>query len=212
MRGLQLSVGLVSVTASLQLLRPQLRTDESYKKYKSISNQQETVYAGVLDCIIQSTMTSYCQTMQSKHFQEVSSPRTSEQLIYLDRLSQLEKEIEKQKPKNPPKDFSKKHLLPSGPHLTRQSGVFNGPSGKETYYNLNMSGVVRILQRSGIDGYFWVRSDGVKMWGSYIMCAADLNIRPRGSHVQTSLGPGIVVDTGSFIYENNMQLDIAVVW
>lgn len=75
-----------------------------------------------------------------------------------------------------------------------------------------MSGVVRILQRSGIDGYFWVRSDGVKMWGDYVMCAADLSIHPRGSHVQTSLGPGIVVDTGSFIYENNMQLDIAVVW
>jgi 3D (Asp-Asp-Asp) domain-containing protein len=103
-------------------------------------------------------------------------------------------------------------LLPSGPHLTRQSGVFNGPSGKETYYNLNMSGVVRILQRSGIDGYFWVRSDGVKMWGDYVMCAADLSIRPRGSLVNTSLGKGIVVDTGTFIYSNRAQLDIAVTW
>lgn len=212
MRGLQLSVGLVSVTGSLQLMRPQLRTDNTHKKYKSISNQQETVYAGVLESLTYSTMTSYCQTIRSKHFQEVSSPRTSEQLIYLDRLSQLEKEIENQKPKNPTKDFSKKHLLPSGPHLTRQSGVFNGPSGKETYYNLNMSGVVRILQRSGIDGYFWVRSDGVKMWGDYVMCAADLSIRPRGSLVNTSLGKGIVVDTGTFIYSNRAQLDIAVTW
>ena len=212
MRGLQLSLGLVSVTASLQLMRPQLRTDESHKKYKGISSQQETVYAGVLESLTHSTMTSYCQTIQSKHFEEVSSPRTSEQLIYLDRLHQLEKEIENQKPKNPPKNISKKHLLPSGPHLTRQSGVFNGPSGKETYYNLNMSGVVRILQRSGIDGYFWVRSDGVKMWGDYVMCAADLSIRPRGSLVNTSLGKGIVVDTGTFIYSNRAQLDIAVTW
>ena len=212
MRGLQLSLGLVSVTASLQLMRPQLRTDESHKKYKGISSQQETVYAGVLESLTHSTMTSYCQTIQSKHFEEVSSPRTSEQLIYLDRLHQLEKEIENQKPKNPPKNISKKHLLPSGPHLTRQSGVVNGPSGKETYYNLNMSGVVRILQRSGIDGYFWVRSDGVKMWGDYVMCAADLSIRPRGSLVNTSLGKGIVVDTGTFIYSNRAQLDIAVTW
>ena len=215
MRGLQLSLMLVSVTTSLQLMRPQLRLDESHKRcgYQDVyKTSVETVYAGALECITQSTMTSYCQTIQSKHFQEVGSPRTPEQLIYLDRLHQLDKEIENQKPKNPPKDISKKHLIPSGPHLTSQSGVFNGPSGKETYYNLNMSGVIRILQRSGIDGYFWVRSDGVKMWGDYVMCAADLSIRPRGSLVNTSLGKGMVVDTGTFIYSNRAQLDIAVTW
>ena len=216
LRGLQLSLALVSVTTSLQLMRPQLRTDESHKRcgyqdaYKT--SARETVYAGALEILTYSTMTSYCRTIQSNRLKEVSSPRSTEQLIYLDRLSQLEKEIENQKPKNPPKNISKKHSIPSGPHLTKQSGVFNGPSGKETYYNLNMSGVVRILQRSGIDGYFWVRSDGVKMWGDYVMCAADLSIRPRGSLVNTSLGKGIVVDTGTFIYSNRAQLDIAVTW
>ena len=37
-------------------------------------------------------------------------------------------------------------------HLTKQSGVFQGPSGKETYYNLNMNGVVSNAQAQGIQG------------------------------------------------------------
>jgi 3D (Asp-Asp-Asp) domain-containing protein len=44
------------------------------------------------------------------------------------------------------------------------------------------------------------------------MIAADLSIRPRGSLVPTSLGMGIVCDTGTFIYTNPTQIDIAVAW
>lgn len=100
----------------------------------------------------------------------------------------------------------------SGAKLTRSAGRINGPSGQETYYNLNMSGVVRIMRRMGINDAYWVRSDGVKMLGNYVMVAADLSIRPRGSLVQTSLGMGRVCDTGTFIYSNRTQLDIATAW
>ena len=44
------------------------------------------------------------------------------------------------------------------------------------------------------------------------MVAADLSIRPRGSTIATSLGMGLVCDTGSFIYNNPTQLDIATTW
>lgn len=100
-------------------------------------------------------------------------------------------------------------------HLTKQSGVFNGPSGKETYYNLNMSGVVSIMRSMGYseEEYpYWVREDGVKMLGDYVMCAAAFNIRPRGSIVETSLGTALVCDTGGFAYYNETQIDIAVSW
>lgn len=100
-------------------------------------------------------------------------------------------------------------------HITPKGGVYDGPSGKETYYNLPMEGVVKIMRRLGYDETnwpYWERDDGCKMLGDYIMVAADLNIRPRGSIVETSMGPGIVCDTGEFIYENNLQLDIAVTW
>ena len=96
-----------------------------------------------------------------------------------------------------------------GPKLTRAGGVNQGPSGKETYYNLNMSGVVSIMRDMGNTDAYWVRDDGVKMLGDYVMVAADLEEHPRGSIVESSLGTSIVVDTG---YLEKDQLDIAVAW
>ena len=99
-----------------------------------------------------------------------------------------------------------------GPVLTPSNGRIEGPSGQETYYNLDMSGVLNIMYANGFSGDYWVREDGCKMFGQYIMVAADLSIRPRGSIVQTSLGWGIVCDTGTFTYSNPYQLDIATCW
>lgn len=99
-----------------------------------------------------------------------------------------------------------------GPVLSKGRGVNYGPSGKETYYNLNMSTVVSIMRSMGYTGEYWVREDGCKMFGDYIMVAANLNLRPRGSIVETSLGDAIVCDTGGFAKRNPTQIDIAVTW
>ena len=99
-----------------------------------------------------------------------------------------------------------------GSVLTRSKGVNYGPSGKETYYNLPMQGVVNIMRRMGNNDPYWVRNDGCKMLGDYIMVAANLNVHPRGSLVETSLGTAIVCDTGGFAKNNPYQLDIAVNW
>ena len=100
----------------------------------------------------------------------------------------------------------------TGQRLTPTLGTINGPSGKETYYNLNMSGVIAIMRRMGNTDPYWVREDGCKMLGPYIMVAAHLGLRPRGSLVETSLGTGIVCDTGGFALTNPYQIDIAVNW
>lgn len=103
----------------------------------------------------------------------------------------------------------------SGSKLTRSRGSIQGPSGKETYYNLNMSGVVSIMRRMGFSESEYpynVRTDGVKCLGPYVMVAAHLGQRPRGSKVQTSLGTGLVCDTGGFASNNPMQIDIATSW
>ncbi len=107
--------------------------------------------------------------------------------------------------------YFKEHIW-LGPRLTRGRGTIQGPSGKETYYNLNMSGVVSIMRRMGYDYEYWVRDDGVKMFGNYVMVAANLNIRPRGSLIRTSLGMGMVCDTGTFAKRNPTQIDIATAW
>lgn len=100
----------------------------------------------------------------------------------------------------------------NGAVLNRTNGTITGPSGKETYYNMDMSNIVRIMRARGNKGKYWVRKDGVKMLGNYVMVAANLNTHPRGSLVATSLGTGIVCDTGGFAAHNPNQLDIAVTW
>lgn len=102
-----------------------------------------------------------------------------------------------------------------GDKLTKSRGTIQGPSGKETYYNLNMSGVVSIMRRKGFSEAEYpynVRADGVKCLGPYAMVAAHLGNRPRGSKVQTSLGTGLVCDTGGFAASNPNQIDIATSW
>ena len=102
-----------------------------------------------------------------------------------------------------------------GPVLTARAGTIQGPSGKETYYNLPMQGVVNRMRRLGYDAVnwpYWIRSDGCKMLGDKIMVAANLNVHPRGSVVETSLGSGLVCDTGGLARNNPYQLDLAVNW
>lgn len=119
------------------------------------------------------------------------------------------------------KEKEKKNPAPApnsdwnGPVLTPSAGTVMGPSGKETYYNLDMSGVVSIMRNLGYDSKnypYWARDDGCKMLGDYIILAANLNTRPRGTILPTSLGMGIVCDTGGFAYSNPTQLDIATQW
>ena len=103
----------------------------------------------------------------------------------------------------------------NGEVLNPVNGVVYGQSGIETYYNLDMTYVVELMRAEGYseEEYpYWIREDGVKMFGEYVMCAADWSIRPKGTILPTTLGEAIVVDTGTFIYSNPTQLDIAVAW
>lgn len=101
----------------------------------------------------------------------------------------------------------------SAGHLTKRGGVFYGPSGKETYYNLPMKTVCKYMRELGYDYEYSVREDGVKLYGGYVMVAADLSIRPKGTIIETSLGTGIVCDTGDFVNSGNPNwIDIAVNW
>lgn len=96
--------------------------------------------------------------------------------------------------------------------LTAFKGVNYYGEQKETYYNLPMDGVISIAQSQGIEGEYWVREDGVKMYGNYVIVAANLDVHPRGSLIETSLGTGIVLDTGGFAATNHTQVDIATAW
>ena len=133
----------------------------------------------------------------------------------------LKKEIkaikkETQKIRKKKKDYinnQKKNPTWKGAVLNSQNGVVTGPCGKETYYNLNMSGVVSIMRSKGNKDKYWVRKDGCKMLGDYIMVAANLKKYPRGTIVETSLGKGIICDTGGFASNGSgITFDIATSW
>lgn len=100
----------------------------------------------------------------------------------------------------------------TGPVLSPSAGTVIGPNGKETYYNLPMDGVISVMRSLGNTDEYWIREDGVKMLGQYVMVAANLSVHPRGSIVESSLGTAIVCDTGGFAHANPNQLDIAAAW
>ena len=95
--------------------------------------------------------------------------------------------------------------------LTRSLGRVRGTWETETWYNLPMYRVVENMRKHGYtecDYPYYVRDDGVKMLGDFVIVAADLDIYPRGTIVYTSLGQGLVCDTG----EDLDGFDIAVEW
>ena len=108
------------------------------------------------------------------------------------------------------------HLCSSATErLTKSRGVFNGPSGKETWYSLDMTGVIRIMRGMGYDEEqypYTVDDDGIKRFGGFVMIAANLELRPRGTIIMTSWGEGIVCDTGAFCQKDKTAIDIATNW
>lgn len=80
----------------------------------------------------------------------------------------------------------------------------DGRLQKETWCDLNPNNLVRLMKEShGIELDYWIREDGVYMYGDYVMVAADIPHMDgtqqaaeyrKGDLVETSLGTGIVVD------------------
>lgn len=96
--------------------------------------------------------------------------------------------------------------------LTKKGGINSFEGHQESWYNLKMTKVVQRAQANGITGVYWENSDGLKMYGSYIIVAANYDIYPYGSLVNTSRGIGVVLDTGEFIKKNPTMIDLAVAW
>lgn len=105
--------------------------------------------------------------------------------------------------------------IPERPHLTKSGGVFSGPSGREKYYNLPMGRCISIMRDKGydVDEYpYWIREDGCKMLGCYVMCASNNSYRPKGTILETSLGMAIVVDSCAAASSEPTLLDMCVDW
>ncbi|MBR1909201.1 MAG: hypothetical protein IJ821_01300 [Lachnospiraceae bacterium] len=93
--------------------------------------------------------------------------------------------------------------------LTAVKGVNNFMGHTEKYYNLPMKRAVKRAQNMGIPCEYWVREDGVKMFGPWVICAAHPS-KIRYSRIDTSLGEGIILDTHTV--DDKELIDIATNW
>lgn len=77
--------------------------------------------------------------------------------------------------------------------LTAALGRITYGNHTETWYNLPMNRCVQRAQDMGIPAEYWVRDDGVKMFGEWVIVASHPSVT-RYTIVDTSLGQGIVLD------------------
>jgi len=95
--------------------------------------------------------------------------------------------------------------------LTAKLGTIQFNGHRETWYNLDMSRITRQTDEAvGMTGMYNVREDGVKCYGPFVIVAADLNLHPRYTFVETSLGTGVVLDTHTAA--DRETVDIATAW
>ena len=173
--------------------------DERQSELSSLDESMQAAYSDISD--IQSQIDSAKKETEAET--ETKAPETEAP------------ETEAPETEAPKDNSSNSSSSWDGTVLSPSHGVVYGPTGKETYYNLDMSGVVSIMRNMGFsseDYPYWVREDGCKMLGPYIMCAANLDRFPRGTTVESSLGTCLVCDTGGFAASNPTQLDIATNW
>lgn len=139
-----------------------------------------------------------------KYIKEADSYITDAEKMKQDALAAKKRQLEQQRRTQQAQRTQEQQSHTNGSGLTRSSGVnwYNGR--KETYYNLDMSGVVANAKAMGIEGDYWVRDDGVKMYGSYVIVAAQM---PKGTIISTSLGSGIVLD-----WCQAGTIDVATIW
>ncbi len=181
------------------IMQSVLITVNTYKSNNTINNLSENLHI---------TKCSYENLNETHNILQKTNDSLTTELIELQaNYNELETELEKTQSKI--QNNLEIDTLNGYTKLNATMGVNYYNGNKETYYNLPMAGVINIAKYKGIIDEYWVRDDGVKMYGDYIMVAANYSTYPYGSIVETSLGTGIVLDTGS-LDEN--QFDIAVNW
>lgn len=197
-----------SATAYMDLVQLEKETKEKAEEYKNeitdLNNKKETLNS-------EKELIEKSKTESEKKLKDINSQVDAAQ-SKVDEIKKAEEAAKAKEEARAAAQTQTSNPTWNGSVLSASAGVNYGPSGKETYYNLDMSGVVSIMRGMGNNDEYWVRADGCKMLGNYIMVAANLSVHPRGSLVETSLGTGIVCDTGGFASGNANQLDIATTW
>ena len=93
--------------------------------------------------------------------------------------------------------------------LTAKLGTIQYNGHTESWYDLPMGTVVQRAQDMGIHCEYWIRDDGVKMFGPWVIVAAHPS-KIKYTRIDTSLGEGIILDTHEKL--DKELIDIATTW
>lgn len=201
-----------------QIIKDMQELKDSFEAYQSISEAELESIKADLKAVKENGET------YTKQIEGVSKSLDSLKLDIVNKVKELNEKIRSVEEAKAEKKAAEQAVItasyeptpaynpPTGGCLTPSGGVHNGPSGLETYYNLPMDGVIQQARNFGIEGEYWIRPDGCKMYGNYIILACNRDVHPMGSLVETSLGTGISLDTGGFAEGNPTQVDVATTW
>lgn len=204
-----LFIGLVLVVTSI--LFPIILAAKTYSRKNPVENPTTT--SGIIlvmsDIQNESFKTAEADVESVEHYVQAVTAANEREA----KIKEEKRKAEEEERKAEEKQKTKEEAIPSwnGEVLNKTNGVVYGPSGKETYYNLDMSGVIRIMRSLGYDYDYWVRDDGVKCFGEYIMLATNTNVYPKGTIVETTRGTGMVCDHCERA-EYDPVFDLAVSW
>lgn len=101
------------------------------------------------------------------------------------------------------------------PYSESNTGIYYNAEGKREsyyYYQPHMVNYMREFGYSEDEYPYWVRDDGVQMFGEYVVVAADPSIYYFGDLIPTSLGMGMVCDLGGVSEEYYEYVDIGTIW
>jgi len=200
-----------------QIIKDMQELKDSFETYQSISEAELESIKADLKAVKENGET------YTKQIEGVSESITKLQKDLKDKVEDLNKKIKAVEEAKAEKKAAEQAVItasyeptpaynPPVSGLTPTSGINNFNGHTESYYNLPMEKVIEQARNFGIEGEYWVRDDGVKMYGDYVICACNRDIYPLGSLVETSFGTGISLDTGSFVAWNPTNVDIGVSW
>lgn len=94
--------------------------------------------------------------------------------------------------------------------LSAAKGINSFMGHQECWYNLPMENIIEQANLVFGENPYWIREDGVKMYGPFVICAGKSS--RYGEVIDTSLGKGLILDTGDFVKEDPDKIDIATAW
>ena len=94
--------------------------------------------------------------------------------------------------------------------LSAAKGINSFMGHQESWYNLPMENIIERANLIYGENPYWIREDGVKMYGPFVICAGTSS--RYGEVIDTSLGKGLILDTGDFVKEDPDKIDIATAW